>query len=369
MTIGVSTLIALLIAIGILASIQNRKTQDKYEHLLNNDAETRFLLKNVQYRITSLSNDERAYLLIGDESYPGEIEAKKVEITETMKTIESKHIPENVLKALTTLDKELAAYYAISDKVIATYKENAAQALQIHMTEERDLRKKHLTPALDAVIQLIDKEMETNTALLEQHNEQTVFIIRTALCISVLLGIIVLLALRQALKPIEQLQTALAHVTEGDLTKNIDVKSKDEIGELAHSLNIMIDTLRQTIATIYDTSHQVAASADELNASSEQSTLTTEHLSSLTQDFANATEQQLHKFIAMSTTINELSCSIQQVHENGVEMGDLSETAKDAALAGHTGMTSTLSEMDVIYASVEDTYKIIQGLSERVGIY
>lgn len=365
MMLGVSMLIALLMAIGILASIQNQKTQDEYQHLLDNDAEMRFLLKNVQYRITSLSNDERAYLLTGDTSYPGEIEAKKTEITTTMKTVQSKHIPENIQKALVTLDKELVAYYAISDKVVSTYQKDPAQALQIHMVEERDLRKEHLTPALDAVIELIDSEMAKNTVILQEHNSQTLVIIRTAFIISILVGVMVLLALRQALKPIEQLQTALAYVTEGDLTKNINVTSKDEIGQLAQGLNTMIVTLRQTIATIYDTSHQVATSAEELNASSDQSTLTTEHLSNLTQNFAESTEQQLHKFIDMSNTISELSSTIQQVYVNGEEMDHLSNTAKEATVVGSTGMTGIVSEMNVIYGSVEDTYKMIQGLEEK----
>ncbi len=48
---------------------------------------------------------------------------------------------------------------------------------------------------------------------------------------------------RRVLGPVESLTEAVRHMERGDLTRRVEVRSKDEIGELAHAFNVMADSL------------------------------------------------------------------------------------------------------------------------------
>ena len=47
------------------------------------------------------------------------------------------------------------------------------------------------------------------------------------------------------LGPVERLTEAVRHLERGDLTRKVEVRSKDEIGELAHAFNVMAASLRK----------------------------------------------------------------------------------------------------------------------------
>lgn len=365
MMIGLGLLMALIITMGGISYIQSVNMQKSYTHLLESDEEIRYLFKNIEFRLSGISNDQRAYLLNGEEEYLEGISTKEQEVQENLATIKTMAADMIAPEDLGTLEQGLTAYFEVGAKVRNVYKNNPQQALVLHFTEERDLRKENLNPALEKVTASIEQQVKQSIIDIEENNEHTNNVILVTTLVSIVITLMVIIILHKALKPLDQLQISFKRVADGDLTEKIKVTSKDEVGALTVSVNQMIDTLRNTISAIYDSSQQVASSAEELSASSQESTKVTHHLSSLTQNLADATEQQLGKFIAMATTVGDLSQGIQQVHENGEEMDGLSDTAKDAAVAGHTGMTTIVTEMNVIYSSVEETYKIIQGLEEK----
>lgn len=363
--IGLSILFVLIMGIGTLAYIEIRSTQQQYNQVLENDEEVRYLLKTIQYRTSAISNDERAYLLIGDASYTEEIQGKKQEILGILSKIKGKELSSKAQESLAVLEKEIQAFTEVSDKVRSIYLEDPKQALQLHFTEERDVRRNQMEPAISKMITLIDEKTASDIAYVERDNQFTNLLILMLLVVAFVISLIISFVLWRSLKPLNQLQSSFETVANGDLTENIPVKTKDEVGELSVSLNKMIDTLRTTISTIYNSANQVADAAEELSASSEQSIKTTAQISHLSQKSYSATEQQLSKFLELVEVIEKLSNDIRQVHENGKAMGDLSKTAKTAAEQGHTGMTTVVSEMNMISNSVGETSKIIHGLGEK----
>jgi signal transduction histidine kinase len=56
---------------------------------------------------------------------------------------------------------------------------------------------------------------------------------------------LVLLVIRQSLNPLGKISIALSRVKEGIYGEKIEYQSKDEIGELVNSFNIMSDTIKQ----------------------------------------------------------------------------------------------------------------------------
>ncbi len=64
---------------------------------------------------------------------------------------------------------------------------------------------------------------------------------------SVLVLLIALVIARRVSRPIRALEAAAVKVAEGDVTQSVDIRSKDEIGSLASSFNVMVDNIRHSM--------------------------------------------------------------------------------------------------------------------------
>ena len=96
----------------------------------------------------------------------------------------------------------------------------------------------------------------------------------------------------------------LADLADGDLTTEATV-TEDFTGAIADSINFAIDQMRQLVAAINETAVQVAAAAQETQA-------TAMHL-------ADASEHQAQEIAGASAAINEMAVSIDQVSSNAAE--------------------------------------------------
>lgn len=365
MIAGLVTLMLLILTIGLVAYFANKNIQKEYQYILETDEHARYLLKNIQYRATGISNDQRAYLLTGDTEFERGIQEKHQEIVKDLKEVKSSMTSNDVQHAIVIFDQELQAYITIGSEIRNTYHTNKEQALKQHLTDERDLRKGKLDPALNHLIKLADQDAIHHMEMIKKHHTQSNVVVVVLLVVAMVIGILIFIVLYKSLQPLQQLQHSVHMVANGDLTKNISIQTTDEIGVLTVSVNQMIETLRSTIAIIADSTHHMASSAEQLAASSNESTKATEQFSYLAQDFSSSTEDQLEKFIVMSEGIHELSDDIKRVHHNGIAMKALSDTAKHASNEGHQGMMIIHSEMGMIAESVESISKIIHRLEEK----
>lgn len=83
--------------------------------------------------------------------------------------------------------------------------------------------------------------------------EQTRAITATALITSFLLGILTLFVSRTITSPVARLTRAAEEISSGNLEAHADVRSQDELGTLAATLNAMSDQLKQTLAGLETT--------------------------------------------------------------------------------------------------------------------
>lgn len=98
---------------------------------------------------------------------------------------------------------------------------------------------------------------------------------------------------RQLTNRLSYLVNLAGKVTNGDLTQQMKVDSKDEIGLLAGAFNKMIDNLKAMIADVRNTSDQLAAHSEELAASAEEVSATVEEVAGTTNEVAVMAEKSL----------------------------------------------------------------------------
>ncbi len=138
-------------------------------------------------------------------------------------------------------------------------------------------------------------------------------------------------------------------LAEGDLTVKATV-TEDITGAIADSINFTVDELRRLVGTINETAVQVAASAQETQA-------TAMHL-------ADAAEHQAQQITSASAQINEIASSIDQVSKNSAESADVAQRSVQIAAKGADVVRQTIQGMDNIRDQIQETSKRIKRLGE-----
>jgi methyl-accepting chemotaxis protein len=148
---------------------------------------------------------------------------------------------------------------------------------------------------------------------------------------------------------IQKLLEEMSGVADGDLTKEAEVTS-DVTGAIADAFNYMMGQLRQIISNVQGATLQVTSSATEIQA-------TAAHL-------VQGSETQAAQIVNTSTAIGEMAQSIQQVSENATVSATVAEQARSNAQNGAAAVQNTMQGMSRIRDQVQETAKRIKRLGE-----
>ena len=132
---------------------------------------------------------------------------------------------------------------------------------------------------------------------------------------TVIIGIIILRAIA---KPLEKSVEFAKFIAAGNLTLKLDIDQKDEIGELASALNLMIEKLHETVMNIRTGTDSIAAASAQISKNSQQ-------LSEGASQQASSTEE-------VSSSIEEMSGNIQQNTANAQQTERISKKAADSMI-------------------------------------
>ncbi|WP_438435164.1 methyl-accepting chemotaxis protein [Gorillibacterium sp. sgz500922] len=190
-------------------------------------------------------------------------------------------------------------------------------------------------------------------------------ILRNSLLINLLAiligGIVVFLIIRSILLPIRAIRAATVKISGGDLTEVIPVHREDEIGELASAFNAMSDHLRNLIRDVGGHSVQVAASAEQLLAGSEQTSKAAEQIAGVITDMAAGASTQMHSTEHSSASMQVILQDVNQAVENIRYAVEIAAQTSEKSIQGNEAATKAVRQMNSIAQSVE-------GLSESVNV-
>lgn len=139
-------------------------------------------------------------------------------------------------------------------------------------------------------------------------------------------------------------------VADGDLTQSIDIDQKDEIGQLAHSLNLMSSNLNKVMGGIQQAAEQIASSSEELSAAS--------------QSLANGASEQAASLEQTSSSIVQLNGCIKQNFTNSENCTQATRQSAGEAEKGGQAVSKTVDAMKEIARHIT----IIQEISDQTNL-
>lgn len=186
------------------------------------------------------------------------------------------------------------------------------------------------------------------------------------LLISYLIGaVLVFFIILSIIRPIKELRVQANNIKDGDLTQTIEIKTKDEIGQLGLAFNEMQESLKTLVTKIEQNAELVAASAEQLTASADQTSEATQHVAEAIQEVASSAETQTNRVSKNMQALEQVSAGVSQITESSMVVSNLAQNTSAQADAGGQAVTDTVNQMASIQKSVEESNSIIQSLYER----
>ncbi|OEF96868.1 hypothetical protein BHF68_06430 [Desulfuribacillus alkaliarsenatis] len=200
--------------------------------------------------------------------------------------------------------------------------------------------------------------------------DSTITSAKTALFIS-LLGIIfiaivvIVFFVLDINKRLRSLTDVFAEAGNGNFTIQLTDVSNDEIGILNKSYNQMRNNLSDLIKHIIRLSDNLVHSSTSLAAGCEQTIKGTEHINAAIEEAAAGSEQQAISVEKSNTATTDITCDIQAVTSNIIDVAAISQKTSEQADDGNHSIQKTMSQMNQVRDYVNDTVTNIQSLEER----
>lgn len=162
---------------------------------------------------------------------------------------------------------------------------------------------------------------------------------------------------RSITRPLKEAVTVASQVARGDLTIQVVVHSRDELGQLMQSLHDMVASLATTVRNVSSGAENIAMAADEIDAGN--------------QDLASRTEEQAASVEQTAATLEELTSTIQSTASNARLVNELFTESGKMVKANSDRMHTVASAMSEIHAAsqkMNDIITTIEGIAFQTNI-
>lgn len=172
-------------------------------------------------------------------------------------------------------------------------------------------------------------------------------ILKSTVLISILAWILATLAAiliaSKATQPLNMLMKAFANAANGDLTTRVNIKSKDEFGQMGKNFNLMLEGINNLIKDIKVSSQTVLGTSESLGEITAQTTEATREVARTIEEIAGSTNSQAKDTENGAVKINEIAERIESVSSTADYMNDISNETNSLTNKG-LEIVKTLTE-------------------------
>lgn len=151
---------------------------------------------------------------------------------------------------------------------------------------------------------------------------------------------------------------------DGDLTKRIQVKSNDELGELTNLFNQFISDIQAIVKDIAHVSETIAHELDSVSNTTEELTKATEVIAYSAQEVSEGSIDQNQRLMDLGQLVVQLSGEMSQVTaKTEMTLGHSTDTEK-AARSGDTQVSKQALELKAFIKDIEEASLVVKELND-----
>jgi methyl-accepting chemotaxis protein len=243
-----------------------------------------------------------------------------------------------------------------------------------------------MVPVSDAMGKTFDDLTKNNTdntnRMVADSTKYAVFM-KQIVMISMIMGVVMALAFgilvsHSIVVPIKKCVGLVGFLAQGDFTQTLSIDQKDEIGNLAQSLNWLVSNLEKMfrevnngILTLTAASTGLGAISKQMNQGAELTSgkahtvaAAAEEMSANMNNVAAASEQAAVNIGIMATATEEMSATVQEIAQNS----ERSRSITSEAVSKAETATTTIDELRVAAQDITKVVEVISEISDQTNL-
>ncbi|WP_130859728.1 methyl-accepting chemotaxis protein [Gracilibacillus phocaeensis] len=166
--------------------------------------------------------------------------------------------------------------------------------------------------------------------------------------------------------PINRISKQMKELANGDLTTNkTSVKSNDEVGKLADSMNHMQKQLHVLIANVATASEKMSNQSEELTQSSSEVKTSSEQIAMTMEELATGSEKQADSASGLSSEMQNFAKKLAEANQQSREIQAHSENVLTLTNEGNELMHASKQQMEKIDQIVHKAVEKVEGLDTQ----
>lgn len=201
---------------------------------------------------------------------------------------------------------------------------------------------------------LSENELLSETIVLLRN---TILIAAIAILVTIIISLIISTYIASTIRKINE---GFKKVSEGDLTTTINIKSKDEFGELVNNYNLMLEKVREVIRNVKESSNTVAETSNSILDMTKQTNSAINEISATIQEVARGSQEQATEIDNNSQNINELAKALEEIVTATTDVNNLTN---DTRVLGNKG----LEQVGVLVKKTNRTGSSAENVNKIIG--
>ena len=365
-----SVLIIILFSMLLLTSGNMQSSQKELETFMNVDIKEQLMVNQLSADIAKLSNAEQSYIITGKSNYMTSYRSYKDAIITRFKELQAiyKNRPEE-LKKVTTINEHFNTYLQYSERALSLRDKNGFEAAQklVNAGNGRTAMS-HVDVQIEAMNEVLAKKNANQITLLEEKNQNSLYLFIGLTIFSVLLtlifGILLFNSIKRSTYSINRSILDIAQAG-GDLTRRVKVRTKDEFAEIASNTNVLIASIADLVKRVSLLTENVSASGQQLMASSDDTSITIQSIADSTNEIASGSEQTLKSMTLAIQKMNSLEEATRYLNDDAQAVKSATDNMTSAARLGVKSVQHSSNVMLDIEETMANTSQTVQALGVK----
>jgi methyl-accepting chemotaxis protein len=165
-------------------------------------------------------------------------------------------------------------------------------------------------------------------------------------------------------RPLAQAEAAFAAVAEGDLTRRLEVDSKDEVGRMAQSMNTALAAIGEVMSTFRTAIQALTSASQRVGDLSQRISVGAQESSAQAGVVASAATEVSRNVQTVAAGSEQMGASIREIAHNANEAASVA--GKAVVAVGTT--TDTVSRLGESSRTIGDVVKVISSIAEQTNL-
>ncbi|KPA99238.1 methyl-accepting chemotaxis protein [Pseudomonas asplenii] len=247
-----------------------------------------------------------------------------------------------------------AGYQTVLNEVgghIASFNDKLTEYTDLLAQEKKVYQQLHERAA--QVVERVNQAYAAEDQSMQAELKKNSLLIIASSALALLVGLVAALVItRLIVAPLRSVIRVAQQIAAGDLSATIEVRRRDEIGQLMQAMQQMAAGLSSIVSGLQAGIEQLANSAHSLSAVTEQTNL---EVSTQKEE----TEQ-------VATAMNQMTATVHDVARNAEEAAHAAQTADDKVDSGQQVVRQSMQRIEQLADSANSTSASIESLSAEI---